>query len=198
METPDTLPRAMEYWFFAAKVGQAMELLDLPSPNRIPSAPPVGKFSDKIILIHLEGYEDWSPQSPGSSSSNTSSEHGSSIPPFIPFDWVAGVLDGQPMQARSLLPRNGGCNVPAESQPRHDQDPDGDHDGPRQYHDVPWSTRVRQLFPGCATERSARPVALATPLPAGWGGRRSGRCWSWRRWRQGNAAVRQTIHRRGR
>lgn len=56
MESPNTLPRAMEYWFFAAKVGQAMELMDLPTPNRIPSTPPVGKYCDKVILIHLEGY----------------------------------------------------------------------------------------------------------------------------------------------
>jgi hypothetical protein len=98
MEMPDALPRAMEYWFFVMKAGQATELWDLLSPNRIPSTPPTGKFGEKIILVHLVGYEDWSPCTLGSSTSGTSSEHGSSViaPPFIPFVWAAGVLDGRP------------------------------------------------------------------------------------------------------
>jgi len=95
METPDALPKAMEYWYFAAKAGQALDIFDLASPDRIPSTPPVGKFRHKVILIHLVGYEDWTLRTPGTSSSGTSSEHGSSTPTFIPFDWAAGVLDGR-------------------------------------------------------------------------------------------------------
>ncbi|CAD6205348.1 unnamed protein product [Miscanthus lutarioriparius] len=90
MESADVLPKAMEYWYFAAKAGQALDILNLPSPARIPSTPPVGKFSDKVILIHLVGYEDWTPRTPRTSSSGTSSENGSSAPTFVPFDWAAG------------------------------------------------------------------------------------------------------------
>lgn len=122
MESPDLLPKAMEYWYFAAKAGQAMEIFDLPSPTLIPSTPPVGKFGDKVILIHLVGYEDWMPRSPGTSSSGTSSENGSSAPTFVPFDWAAGVLDGRPAQARP--PRTGACRAPATQLSRHDRDPD--------------------------------------------------------------------------
>ncbi|KXG24091.1 hypothetical protein SORBI_3008G184300 [Sorghum bicolor] len=162
METPDALPRAMEYWYFAARAGQAMELLGLPSS--VPSTPPTGKFGGKVILIHLEGYEDWSPQSPRSSSSETSSEHGSSAPTFVPHEWAAGVLDGRPTQARPLPPRNGGCRAPAAPQKRRDNDPDNDREGPHRRHDAPRSSRVRQLFPGCASDRSVR-VQSRSPHP---------------------------------
>lgn len=74
MADPDILPKAMEYWYFAMKAGQALNINGLPTPTRIPSMPPVGKFGDKVILIHLAGYEDWRPRSPGTASSGTSSE----------------------------------------------------------------------------------------------------------------------------
>jgi hypothetical protein len=58
MENPSVIPRAVEYWLFMARAGQVMELVDLPSPIRIPSTSPVGKFGEKVILIHQAGYED--------------------------------------------------------------------------------------------------------------------------------------------
>lgn len=64
----------------------------------------------------------------------------------------------QPAQTRP--PRNGGCRAPVVQQLRHDRD----HDGPRRHHDVPRSTRARQLFPGCASDRSVR-VQSRSPHP---------------------------------
>jgi hypothetical protein len=102
----------------------------------------VGKFSDKVILIHLVGYEDWTPRTPGTSSSGTSSKNGSSAPTFVPFDWAAGVPDDhQPAQVPP--PRTGACRPPAIQLPHHDRDPDNDHDGRRRHHEVPQSTWVR-------------------------------------------------------
>jgi hypothetical protein len=121
IENPGMIPRAVEYWLFVARARQAMELVDLPSPIQILSTPPVGKFREKVILIHLAGYEDWSPQTPRSSSFVTSSEHDSSAPLFIPFIWAAGVLDSHPPHVRPTLSRNGGsCRATANGQPCHD------------------------------------------------------------------------------
>jgi hypothetical protein len=55
---PEDLPRAMEYTFFAANAGKAIDINDLSSPTRTSSMPPVGKLDDKTILIHLATYED--------------------------------------------------------------------------------------------------------------------------------------------
>ena len=73
------------------------------------------------------------------------------------------MLDGRPMQARPPARRHDVCRAPAAPQPRRDRDPD-DHDGPPRRHDVPRNTRVRQLFPGCASDRSVR-VQSRSPHP---------------------------------
>lgn len=171
MEQPGNLPRAVEYWFFEAWAGQAMEIIDLPMRQRFPSMPPVGKFGDKTILIHLDGYEDWCNYS---SDSGSSSGHGNSGPEFIPFAWSVGVLDGRPPLMRPVLPHVVGCRDPAIPQHRHDHDHDGDRDGQRHHYDVPRSTKVRQLLTGCASDRSVRvqsrsphPYRRAAEAPAG-------------------------------
>lgn len=166
MERPDALPWAVEYWYFAAKAGQAMELLGLPSPNRVPIMPPIGKYCEQVVLVHLVGYEDWIPRSPGSSSSEASSEQGSSSAAsvFIPFDWAPGVLDGHPTHTRPLIPQYDGCKARAAPLPRCDRDPNDDYHGHRRHQYVPRSSRVRQWFLGCASDRSVR-VPSCSPHP---------------------------------
>lgn len=95
MEDPDELPRVISYTFFAARVGQAMQINGLPAPTTILATPPIGLDGDRVILVHLEGSEDWSPSSLASGS-GMSSDHGSLGPWFIPFDWARGALDGTP------------------------------------------------------------------------------------------------------
>jgi hypothetical protein len=149
MEDPDALPLSMEYDIFAAKAGQAMEIGGLPSPTRIPSSPPVGKAGEKVIIIHLAGYEDWSPSSRGATGSGTSLEHGSSGPKVVPFAWAHGVLDGRPAPAQHAQP--GGCRLPAA---RRNRDPDDEYRRPRPQDDVPRTSKVRQRFPAYASERA--------------------------------------------
>ena len=67
--------------------------------TRIPLSPPVGKAGEKVIIIHLAGYEDWSPSSRRATGSGTSFEHGRSGPNVVPFAWAHGVLDGRPAPA---------------------------------------------------------------------------------------------------
>lgn len=100
-------------------------------PRRLPAMPPTGLEGDRAILIHLLGYQDWSPSSPDSRS-GTSSDHGSSGPRFVPFDWVRGLLDGQPGQGRCIQP--GGCRPPASTLiPRNDGDDNGRGPRPLEY-----------------------------------------------------------------
>ena len=93
MTDPDELPRAVEYYYFAACSGQAIDINGLSSPTHT-STPPVGNLGEKVILVHLVQYEDWRPHSPSASSAK-SSENGSLAPMVIPFDWHLGVLDGR-------------------------------------------------------------------------------------------------------
>ena len=108
---PDDLPRSMEYIIFAAKAGQAMAIAGLPRVTRLPASPPTGMVGDKTILIHMAGYEDWTPRSPNGTS-RTSSEHGSSAPTVVPLVWNAGVIDGRPVPARRV--RQDVCRAPPE------------------------------------------------------------------------------------
>jgi hypothetical protein len=94
MDDPKELPRSLEYTIFAARAGQAMEINGLVVPTRAPSSPLIGMGANKIILIHMVGYEDWSPRTPDGTGSRTSSEHDSSTPTVMPFEWATGVLDG--------------------------------------------------------------------------------------------------------
>lgn len=56
MEDPDDLPRSVEYSIFTAGADQASDI------NGLPSMPPMGKTAEKVILVHLARYEDWSPK----------------------------------------------------------------------------------------------------------------------------------------
>jgi hypothetical protein len=91
MEDPDKLPRSLKFTVFVARAGQA--------------TPPTGRASDKVILIHMAGYEDWRPHS----SSMTSSDYSSSAPPFVPCFWTPGVLDGQPAFRSRVLDEDLAC-----------------------------------------------------------------------------------------
>jgi hypothetical protein len=95
MEDPSDLPRSTDFTLFAARAGQAREVKELSAPARIPSIPPKGNLGERAILIHLAGYGDWRPRSPGVGSSGTSSETGNSAPVTVPFTWTPGVLDGR-------------------------------------------------------------------------------------------------------
>jgi hypothetical protein len=150
MHDPDDLPKSLEYTVFAARAGQAMDVNGLTSMTRLP---PTGMVSDKIILIHMAGYEDWNPRTPDGTCSRSSSEHGSSAAMFVPFEWTAGVPDGRTAPTRRTRPD--GCHAPPEQRvPREDDGDDGDlHEPPRRA-DVSKSTRVRQPFPNCTSERS--------------------------------------------
>lgn len=122
MEDPSDLPRSMDFTLFAARAGQAMEVMGLSAPARIPSIPPKGKLGERAILIHLAGYGDWRPRSPGVGvgSSGTSSETGNSAPVTVPFTWTPGVLDGrQPGHGRQ---RPQGCHPAAPPPPRRDDE----------------------------------------------------------------------------
>lgn len=152
MEDPDDLPRSLTYTIFAFRAGQAMVINGLPAPTRLPATPPVGLEGDKVILIHIDGYEDWRPSSPNSGS-GTSSEHGSSGPRFVPFDWTRGVLDGRPAAGRRV--HHGNCRPPASTYVRRD-DHDDNNRGPRPREDAQRGPRVRQLFSGCTSGRAVR------------------------------------------
>ncbi|KXG35743.1 hypothetical protein SORBI_3002G221200 [Sorghum bicolor] len=161
MHDPDDLPLAMEYIVFAARAGRAVEIAGLPTATRLPASPPTGMVGDKVILVHLAGYEDWTPRSPVASS-RTSSEHGSSAPTVVPFVWSEGVPDdrqGQGRQTRLVT-----CRAPtAQHAPRHeDSDDDDDLREPPRRNNVPRSSRARGFFPNCASERAVR-VRSRTP-----------------------------------
>lgn len=111
MDDPNDLPRAVEYALFPNRAGRAFDIGGLPSPTRIPASPPVGKRGDKVILVHLAGYEDWRPRSPGPKSSGTSSGSGSSALVWVPLTWVPGVPNGHhPSATRTLCAA--GCRPP--------------------------------------------------------------------------------------
>lgn len=136
-----------------------MVINGLPAPTCLPATPPIGLDGDWAILIHLTGYQNWSPSSPDSSS-GTSFEHGSSGPRYVPFDWARGLLDGRPGQRRHVQPR--GCRPPASTMVRRD-DRDDDSRGPRPRDEMSRSSRVQQLFPGCSSERSVRVCTRSPP-----------------------------------
>lgn len=73
MSDPDELLRSLEYTVFMARAGLAMDINGLSSTTRIPASPLTGLCADQVILIHMVGYEDWTPRSPNGSSSRTSS-----------------------------------------------------------------------------------------------------------------------------
>jgi hypothetical protein len=58
MNDPDELPRSLEYTIFAARVGQAMDINGLTTKTRLLASPLTRMVGDKIILIHMAGYED--------------------------------------------------------------------------------------------------------------------------------------------
>ena len=59
MEDPDELPTSISYTFFAARADQAMQINGLgATPTRLPATPPIGLEGDRLILVHLMGYED--------------------------------------------------------------------------------------------------------------------------------------------
>jgi hypothetical protein len=152
MNDPDELPRSLEYTIFAARVGQAMDINGLTTTTRLLASPLTRMAGDKIILIHMAGYEDWSPRSLDGMGFMTSSEHGSSAPTIVPFDWAARVLDGWPASARRARPV--GCRAPLEQRAPRDDNNDDDFCEPPHRGDVPKSTRIQQLFPSCTSERS--------------------------------------------
>lgn len=163
MEDPDELPRSLSYTIFSYRAGQAATITGLhPTPTRLPARPPIGRDGDRPILIHLTGYEDWSPSDPDSDS-GTSSEHGSSGPRFVHFDWALGVLDGTVPQGRRAHP--GGCRPPPSVHVRRndDNDEDGNGRGPRPREQPPRTTTVRQLFRGCSSDRSVRVRTRSPP-----------------------------------
>jgi hypothetical protein len=127
-----------------------MDITGLTTTMRLPAFPLTGMACDKIILIHMAGYEDWSPRSPDGTVSRTSSEHGSSTLTVIPFDWTPRVLDGRSAPARHASPD--GCRTP----PKQRAPRDNDFHEPPCHGDVPKSTRFRQLFPSFTSERSVR------------------------------------------
>lgn len=182
MEDLGDLPRSLGYSFFAARAGQAMETNGLASPARIPSAPPKGKFGDEAILIHLAGYEDWRPRSPDATGFGTSSRTGCSAPTFIPFPWTPGVLDGRQPAAGRWMPQP--CRAPPLPQGRREHDRDDDN-GPRpRNHDSGSTTsRVRQLFHGCSSDRAIRvctrsPTTYCQAVMANMEPAERGRSWS--------------------
>lgn len=94
-----------------------MVINGLPAATRLPASPPIGLHGDKTILIHMLGYEDWTPRSPNGSTSRTSSGHGSSAPTIARFDWVEGVIDGRPVQTWRVRPE--ACHgLPERQEPR--------------------------------------------------------------------------------
>jgi hypothetical protein len=120
MEDPNDLPRSVGYSIFAAGAGKAFDINGLASPLRIPSTPPKGKDAERVILVHLARYEDWSPKTPGgATASGTSSETGSSAPTIVPFDWSPGVIDGRPARGRRPMIQN--CRAPPAPQQRQIQ-----------------------------------------------------------------------------
>lgn len=162
MTDPDELPRSLEYTYFAARAGQAMDIAGLPMTTRLPASPPIGMVGEDAIIIHMAGYEDWTPRSPTAAGSRTSSEHGSSAPTVVPFAWTPGVLDGRPVPTRRVRPD--GCRAPTMRwAPREDDDDGDDFREPPHRGDVPKSTRVRQLFPSCTSERSVRVRTRSPP-----------------------------------
>lgn len=141
-----------------------MVINGLPAATRLPASPPIRLHGDKTILIHMLGYEDWTPRSPNGSTSRTSSGHGSSAPTIARFDWVEGVIDGRPVQTWRVRPE--ACHGLPERQEPRDEDHDGDDDDfrvPPRRSDVPRSTWVRQLFPNCTSERSVRVRTRSPP-----------------------------------
>ncbi|CAD6258086.1 unnamed protein product [Miscanthus lutarioriparius] len=105
----------LEYTIFAARAEQTMEINGLVALTCIPSSPPIGMGADKVILIHMAGYEDWSPRRLDDTGSRTSSEHGSSAPTVIPFEWAVGVLDGRPAPTGPRSARS--VSVPSRRRP---------------------------------------------------------------------------------
>lgn len=92
-------------WVWMDDLDDLRRVQDRPwTSTRTPSTPPVGKLGEKAILIHLAGYEDWRPRSPGVSF-GTSSENRSSASIAVPFTRHARVLNGRQLAAgRQLRP----------------------------------------------------------------------------------------------
>jgi hypothetical protein len=143
MEDPVDLPRLVGYSIFAVGAGKALNFNGLASPLRIPLTPPKGKVAERKILVHLAQYEDWSPKSPGWTTSTTSSETGSSAPTIVPFDWTPGVIDGRSTGGSRPRPQN--CCAPPAPQPRRDRDRDDNNFGPKPRDTGAQNSNVQEL-----------------------------------------------------
>lgn len=123
MEDPDDLPRSLSYTFFTARAGQAMVINGLSAtPTRLPATPQIGLEGDKVILVHLEGYEDWSPSSLtlawGRCQTTAARGHASSHSTGHEASWTEGRL-----RADAPTPGDAGRWPPASTMVRRD-----DHD----------------------------------------------------------------------
>jgi hypothetical protein len=101
MSNPDLLPRMKTVTFFSEIAGRSSFGFGPPPAKSPLSSPPAGV--DICLLIHLDHYVDWMPQTTSSftsgvsglPSSSSGSAPGRSFPFFRRFSWTTGVANGQ-------------------------------------------------------------------------------------------------------
>jgi hypothetical protein len=117
MSNPDLLPRMKTVTFFSEIAGRSSFGFGPPPAKSPLSSPPAGV--DICLLIHLDHYVDWMPQTTSSftsgvsglPSSSSDSAPGRSFPFFRRFSWTTGVANGQAgasiAHARPMPPAHG-------------------------------------------------------------------------------------------